>query len=242
MCFVLALLGMHSKFPLVVAANRDEERARPARAPFRWPGAPTLWAGRDERAGGTWLGVNATGVLVAITNRRDGDNDAGFPSRGGLCLEVLRQPDPGAAAALLARRLETRRYNPFNLLCADPSGGWVTTWRGDTGQLVSGPHVLTNRGNLDDVTQPSVTRALESLERVDVASLPLDGLLHTLGLICADRAEPEPICRPFGPRGTVSSSIIALRADASVAAYHHAEGPPSERPYTSVPVEMAVVK
>src|SRR3970040_581806 len=38
-----------------------EDRAGPGRAPFRWPGAPTLWAGRDEKAGGTWLGVNSVG-------------------------------------------------------------------------------------------------------------------------------------------------------------------------------------
>ena len=236
MCFVLALLLMHPTFPVVVAANRDEDRARPARAPFLWPGAPALWAGRDEKAGGTWLGVNEAGLLVAITNRRDGANIPAAPSRGALCLEILRQADPEAAAKLAAQRLVTRRYNPFNLLCVGPAMGWVKTWRGATSVLEPGPHVLTNRGDLDDVAQPSVKRALAVLEGVEVASLSLDDLLTMLAGICADRVGPEPICRPFGSRGTVSSSLIALGADGSLAAYRHANGPPGEQRYAPVPL------
>jgi uncharacterized protein with NRDE domain len=235
-CFILVLFQAHPSFPLVVAANRDEDRARSSLPPFRWDGEPALWAGRDEVAGGTWLGVNHLGVLGAITNRRDGENDPSFPSRGALCLDVLRQESPAMAAALVAERLATQRYNPFNLLCVNPTDGWVMNWRGARWELKPGVHVVTNRGDLDDMAQPSVERALSAVASLEVAELTLIELLDALGRICADTTEPDPICKPGGPRGTVSSSLIALHNDGSIAAYHHADGPPSEHVYAPVPL------
>jgi hypothetical protein len=196
-----------------------------------------VWAGRDETAGGTWLGVNAHGLLAAITNRRNGPdaaNDPALPSRGGLCLGVLRQPSPTAAQSFAAEALAAHRYNPFNLLCASPSDGWVTTWRGDSYVLMPGPHVVTNRGDVDDESQICVQRALGFVAQLDVPSLALGDLFTRLGLLCADTSEPEPICRPDGPRGTVSSSLVALHPDGSLAAYWHANGPPSEVKYAPV--------
>jgi len=231
-CFILALLGRRPDSPLVLAANRDERRDRPSRPPFRWPDR-AIWAGRDEVAGGTWLGVNEGGLLVAITNRRDGAADPSLPSRGRLCLDLLDQPSTAAAAAALTARLAARRHNPFNLLCADRRGGWVASWRGQPRTLGPGAHVLTNRGELDDRALPVVARALDLLDAIDTAA-PLADLLPALGRLCADTAGPDPICRLGGDRGTVSSSLVALDADGRLAAYWHADGPPAEAPYRSI--------
>jgi uncharacterized protein with NRDE domain len=231
MCFILALFQVHPTYPLVIAANRDELRNRPSRGPHRWPGEPAIWAGRDEVAGGTWLGVNERGVLAAITNRRDGPLDPARPSRGALCLGVLRQPSPVAARSLVAEALAAQAYNPFNLLWADGREGWVGTWRGDLRPLIPGAHVLTSAGDLDAADLPKVQRARELLSRVDLTTPALDALLRQLGRLCADTNGADPMCRPTGPYGTVSSSLIALRADGTVAAYWHADGPPSDGPY-----------
>jgi uncharacterized protein with NRDE domain len=59
MCLVaFAFTPGHDRH-LLLAANRDEYRDRPARpmAWWRWPDGPL--AGRDEKAGGTWLAVRA---------------------------------------------------------------------------------------------------------------------------------------------------------------------------------------
>src|SRR5262245_1245085 len=123
MCFILALFQIHPNYPLIVAANRDELRTRLSREPHRWPGEPAIWAERDEVASGTWLGVNDRGLLAAVTNRRDGALDPSRPSRGILCLDVLRQPSPEAARTLIVDLLAARAYNPFNLLCTSPTSG-----------------------------------------------------------------------------------------------------------------------
>ncbi|HZT06742.1 MAG TPA: NRDE family protein [Chloroflexota bacterium] len=236
MCFILILTRVRDDYPLIVAANRDESRARPSEPPHRWDTSPGIWAGRDVAAGGTWLGVNDRGVLAAITNRRDGAIDRTLPSRGGLCLDVLLSRSTADAEGTIRERLAASRYNPFNLLCADVHGSWSMTWRGDRQVFEPGPHVITNEGDPDGPGLPTASRGLELLARVDYRGDPLDEVLRQLGRICADTDGPTPICRPGGERGTVSSSLIALSTDGRIAAYWHANGPPSDESYA--PVEL----
>ena len=246
MCLILVLLQVRPDYPLIVAANREERRNRPATPPFRWDTTPTLWAGRDQAAGGTWLGVNEAGLVASITNRPERPpgagglgpplNDPALPSRGALCLAALEQTSPAAALDVVSQQLEASHYNPFNLVCANIQGGWVTTWRGATQQLRRGRHIISNRGDPDDGGLPVVRRARRLLHGVDLVTPPLADLLPLLGRLCANTGGTSPICRPGGERGTVSSSLIALDAEGQVAAYLHANGPPSEVGYE--PVEM----
>ncbi len=63
MCLILVAWQAHPRYPLVVAANRDEWFARPAEAARFWSDAPDLLAGRDTSAGGTWLGLTRRGAI-----------------------------------------------------------------------------------------------------------------------------------------------------------------------------------
>ena len=235
MCFVLTLFQVHPVYPLVVAANRDEARSRPSRTPHRWPGTPAIMAGQDEVGGGTWLGVNEAGLLAAITNRvGGGPNDPALPSRGQLCLAALRQPDLSMAKATIQADLAVRGYNPFNLLCATVATAWVTTWQGRGQTLKPGVHIITNHGETDDSTDPAIPRAFEMLAGLQLPELDLDRLFEALAEICRDTRQPNPICRPGGERGTVSSSLIALDQHGRIAAYRHADGPPTDHAYEPV--------
>ncbi len=115
----------------VVAANRDEFLARPAREPYLWPGE-TFVAPQDVEAGGTWLGLNAHGVFVGITNRATRNLDAGRLSRGGLVVDALRSESAAALHQALAT-VEPGTYNPFHLLYTD---GWDTFVTWSDGDLV----------------------------------------------------------------------------------------------------------
>jgi len=236
MCFILALFQVHPRYPLVVAANRDEARSRPSTPPIRWPGDPDVWAGKDKVAGGTWLGVNTSGVLAGITNRSGGQSDPTLPSRGQLCLNVLHQPDIGSARATVEADLSVRGYNPFNLVVATIEEAWTMTSWGASRRLLPGAHVVTNHGEPDDSADAAIPRALAAVEGMTVKELELEPLLTALGTLCADTREPNPICRPGGERGTVSSSLMALTESGAIAAYWHADGPPTDHPYQ--PVEL----
>src|SRR5688500_15716157 len=189
MCWIAVLFHVNPHCPLIVAANREESRARPSRAPFRWPGRPAVWAGRDELAGGTWLGVNATGLLAAVTNRPlvadSGSRDATRCSRGLLCLDTLRCDSPGSARPFFGDELPVRRFNPFTLLCAPPAAGCVGTWQGDVRDLSRGVHIVSNVGDVDDDTIPVVREVQNRMASVVLASPAIDDLFGSLAKVCA---------------------------------------------------------
>ena len=72
MCLILLAWQVHPDYPLVVAANRDEFFQRPAAPAGFWPDAPSVFAGRDLEAGGSWLGITRQLGFAALTNYREG--------------------------------------------------------------------------------------------------------------------------------------------------------------------------
>jgi len=69
MCLLAIFFRVVEDAPLIVGANREELYARGGEAPQRLDGSCRAIGGRDPAAGGTWLGVNEHGVLIAVTNR-----------------------------------------------------------------------------------------------------------------------------------------------------------------------------
>src|SRR5919198_875836 len=118
MCLLMVIHQGVPGYPMVVAANRDEYYDRPTQGPHRLAYNPVIWGGRDTRAGGTWLGVNAHGLVIGLTNRRtreEQENDPQCRSRGLLCLAALQCSTAAEATEFLLSE-PPERYNPFNLL------------------------------------------------------------------------------------------------------------------------------
>ena len=140
MCLIGLALDASPRFPLVVAANRDEFFDRPTAALDWWratPDGPWLLGGRDLTAGGTWLGLSQGGRVGMLTNVRDPSRrrvDA--PSRGGL-----------VTAWLEGRDLAPACHNPYNLVGGDlHSGRWWVRSDQDSAPVAITPglHVLSN--------------------------------------------------------------------------------------------------
>ena len=237
MCFVLLAYRVHPEYPIILAANREERRDRPATSPHAWDTTPRIWAGRDEVARGTWLGVNERGLVVAVTNRRSEGNDPTAPSRGGLCFGALLQPNAAAARAYVGDELARHRFNPFNLIAVDQTQAWVATSEAKLTELTAGIHIIVSQGDVDDVRLARVRRGKRLAERLQLPGLALPELLAGLATLCANCTAPDPICRPGGTRGTVSSSIVAVDHASTIAAYWHAPGPPCTHGYQ--PISMA---
>lgn len=162
MCLIAIAWRAHPDFPLVVAANRDEWRDRPAAPAHWWPDHPGLLAGRDLRAGGTWMGITRGGRFAAVTNFRDpSERDSTALSRGDLVAQfLLGGDDPERYLGALAGRAS--RYNGFNLLVGDGrSLLYFGSREGEVRAVEPGVHALSN--HLLDEPWPKVTKAREAL-------------------------------------------------------------------------------
>lgn len=123
MCILLVAYRQHPVYDLIVAANRDEFYSRASTAAEFWQQHPEVLAGRDELAGGTWLGVNRRGHFAAVTNLRGGGVAHDGFSRGHLVRDfLLRQDTARQYAEALAP--QGRHYAGCNLLLADRERLW----------------------------------------------------------------------------------------------------------------------
>jgi uncharacterized protein with NRDE domain len=193
MCLVAFALDRSRKFPLVVAANRDEYFERPTARLAWWTpeqGGPDILGGRDLSSGGTWLGLTTQGRLGLLTNVRDARRtfeDA--PSRGQIVPNWLSAREP---VDRFWMRTAISGYNGFNLVAADFKSGecfWVSNGGTYPRRLERGVYGLSN-AELDTPWPKVLTlkaKLIESLEE----STQVDELAAKLFKALADRTEAD---------------------------------------------------
>jgi len=89
MCLIVLGWRAHPRYPLLVAANRDEFHGRRAAPAAFWRDRPEILAGRDLQAMGTWMGVSRSGRFAAVTNYRGAREPSAAESRGALVSTFL---------------------------------------------------------------------------------------------------------------------------------------------------------
>ena len=177
MCLILFAWRVHPRYPLVVAANRDEFHSRPTAAAHWWADAAGVLAGRDLQAGGTWMGVSRSGRFAAVTNYREPQSqEAPTPkSRGHLVRDYLLSAN---SAAEHASHLQgaAAAYDGFSLLLGDGHELFCVSNRTEEPiRIAAGCHALSN--HLLDTDWPKAHNgrlqlaALLQSDRVDAESL-----------------------------------------------------------------------
>lgn len=245
MCLIGLAIGQHPRFELVVAANRDEFLQRPAAAVDWWQAtaddAPLL-GGRDLRAGGTWMGLNARGRVGMLTNVRDMSRQrADAPSRGAIVPAWLASD---AGVADFWRGVAAQGHNPFNLLCGDiDTAQWW--WADDRAAaptlLAPGLYGLSNAAL--DTPWPKVQRlknAMSTAIEIDTSSAALEAALFTalsdhvsvpdealprtgIGLERERSLAPAFIRTPDALYGTRCSTLLIVERRASGLGVHFIE-------------------
>ncbi len=223
---------------MLLAANRDEDPARPSEPPLLLHRSPPIAGGRDRLAGGTWLALRGREAAIAMLNRHpiQGEPpDPGRRSRGLLALEVAATAgEPLAASALERARaaLAESRYARFSLVFASVAACWVLGHDGRAEAAVEGIgpgwHVLTHT-RLDDPDEPRAAwlrgrRAGCARRARAAAAARVTELMsrHAGGGVPA-------VCIHAGGIVTVSSARVWLGAGGF--RYGHAEGRPCAAPF-----------
>jgi uncharacterized protein with NRDE domain len=205
MCLILIAYQVHPRYPLILAANRDEFYQRPTAAAAFWPDAPHILGGRDLVHQGTWLGVTRSGRFAALTNYRDPHAaKRNAPSRGGLVSGFL-QSETRPEDFLERLRSEASKYNGFNLLFGDQAGlCCFSNKSGEAVRLTPGIHGLSN--HLLDTSWPKVVRGKESLAQVVRSD---EFLREDLFAILADRTQASDELLPETGVGLMRERMLS---------------------------------
>src|ERR1700730_786486 len=119
MCLLALFFRVVEDATVVVGGNRQGLYTRLGEPPRLVEGPLRFMSGIDPVAGGTWLGVNERGVLVAVTNRFKTEVPRPPRSRGLLVRDLLAYSSAAEAADRGARVLSGHGYAGCNLVCAD---------------------------------------------------------------------------------------------------------------------------
>jgi hypothetical protein len=143
LCTLIVFKNMDADFPLIVAANRDEDETRPTAMPDFL--SDTVFAPQDLVHGGSWIGINRWGGVAALTNRFLAPYHHGRRSRGLLVTEALADRRLSQTKRRLLDR-STGLYNGFQLFVDDGQDNRLL-W-GNSGPIVSRPlsdglHIFT---------------------------------------------------------------------------------------------------
>ncbi|HVN63728.1 MAG TPA: NRDE family protein [Candidatus Binataceae bacterium] len=249
MCTLAIYFRAVEKYPVIIAANRDEFLDRPAEPPGTLLEHPHVIGGIDLRAGGTWLGINEHGVAAGLLNRRvEGAATPNARSRGLLCLDALRCRTANEAANFASRQ-NAADYNPFNLLVASREEAFVASRRRDKIEvlpLAPGLHLITNL-DVNDPECPKIAAAYGKFARLlEDSEFQRDPVAQrdALSELLADHntqldprsGRPNALCLHLNGYGTRSSSLIFMSGDAGPISHFFAPGPPCQTGYSPAPV------
>ncbi len=255
MCTLVVAFRHFEGVPLLVAANRDEFLARPSLAPaWRDDGPLRVFAGKDATAGGTWLGVNESGLFAAITNRWPAASRDDRRSRGRLVLDALAHPTAEAAADAVGAQRGVD-YNGFHLVVVDGDRAELLWGDGEMlrrRRLSPGVHVVTERS----LRPPGETAAVDTpmgpvvpMPPTRELDLRAEDLLRARTEPDVDRLRellrrhaPDPFdgpCVHAGefPYGTRSSSVVRLGPGGDFR-FHYAPGPPCVTPFAALDLSV----
>jgi uncharacterized protein with NRDE domain len=208
-CLIALAHRASARFPLVIAANRDEDYDRASYDAHFWSDAPDVLGGRDAVANGSWLAVTRQGRFAAVTNLRGAARKT--RSRGELVREfVTTDVTPAAYGERIAR--DAQEYAGFHLLAGRADGEvWYITPEVQVA-LEPGVHAFSNAPTGEEWPKMAAARqemdlALRSMEDAGTVLLQL---LQFLQLPRGTQAVESEVFIAGDRYGTRASTVIVV--------------------------------
>jgi len=220
MCLVAIAWQAHPDFPLLISANRDEFFDRPTQNLHQWESG--IYAGKDLRSGGTWMGFHPNGRWALLTNYRDFSSILKPTiSRGKLVQNWLEnQITPKEYLTEIEKTLEN--YDGFNLLVSDGKSLWyLSNYGKGIEEIRSGIHGISNgllndpwpktklaKGQMKKIlegipTENKLLDILKSTETYSLEDLPKTGVLPEMEIGLSAQ-----LIRLNDTYGTVSATAV----------------------------------
>jgi hypothetical protein len=151
-----------------VMCNRDERRTRAAGRPPRVRTTEKSWAAypEDPVSGGTWVGVNGDGLVVALLNRTaPAAARRGAPRSRGTIAPLLLSCASIAHAVQAYEALDVRAFEPFRLVMVQRAAVAVADATYPAVQIASlaSPMMFTSSSLGDALVEPPRRRLFEQL-------------------------------------------------------------------------------
>jgi len=209
MCLIAIAIHASVRYPLVIAANRDEFYHRPSRALDVWDDDPNIVGGRDLHAGGSWLAVTHDGRFAAVANIRGIEAVPPPRSRGELVGNFVRSQIPPLR---YAESIRPEEYAGFHLIAGDrQTVAHVAT---DTSARLVDDGIFAISNALAGVDWPKIIVAREAMTAAMEEDHLLDDLMAFLTTARGGPIEDEVfVSLPDRGYGTRSSTIVVMTND-----------------------------
>jgi len=233
MSLLAILYNLVSESPILVAYNQDEKKGFKPDVPSIHSGKPRILASVDGETGGTPLGVNQNGMLVAFVAREKWSRPGDPESRRKLVRKLLKCSSARKAMALAMDELGGGHYLGANFVIADAQSGWVVHGGEDVEccELENGLTIVGS-SDIDDPRNERVAMANRLLTLQNLDS-PIKFLAVASKVFARGPGVPgRPSMVVNKPDYcTVSSTLIALGQKPRDAIYQYADGSPDEIRY-----------
>jgi uncharacterized protein with NRDE domain len=208
MCLIAIAHRVSSQFPLVLAANRDEDYARPSHDAHFWSGAPDVLGGLDAVAGGSWLAITRERRFAAVTNLRGAEPRT--RSRG----ELVRGFDTSDAAPsefAAGVSADAAAYAGFHLLAGIAGGDLVHVTPEGHELLEPGIHAVSNAPLGEEWEKTRVARAeMDVAVRMDDPTTIALVLLQFLGAPRGTQSVESEVFIAGDRYGTRASTVVVV--------------------------------
>lgn len=203
MCLIALAHRASERFPLILAANRDEDYDRASHDAHFWPDFPDILGGRDAVLGGTWLAITRQARFAAVTNLRGAVRRT--KSRGFLVSDfVTRGVIPS----------DVHEYAGFHLIAGDADGDVVYVTPEQRETLVPGVYGFSNAPLNEN--WPKTEFAIESMRNaltIEDAEELVDTTMRFLTTSRGIGDRESEIFIADERYGTRASTVIVVSAD-----------------------------
>jgi len=244
-CTLTILYKALRGYPIVALHNRYVRAGTVELAPRTIDASQRTYCPVDVASGGTWIGVNGEGLLVAVTNQDSHWVEEPGRSRGLLALDLLEMFSDAVEAKDHLLDPEIRGdYRWGNFVAIDEGSAWHVIWDRETEcrEIVEGAYAVSNltptatminTERVEELLGNAERRRTRALELAENVVSPIEAAMVAMKGIAGDHDGERSlgsICYhdPSGRYMQSSSTLMAIADDLQDSRIHYCPGNPCE--------------